>query len=121
MRVDDEIPRLRLEKLYEGLEIELFEVEPKLVAARVRRARLIEHVVEVAQGVRGLVDEVEIELPVEPFEETVGHFQDVEVLHRRVRQCLPEREFDGLGSAQMSGADGRGENENTRGHVESFS
>ena len=108
VRIDDEVPRLFLQELQERFEVELFEIEPQLVGALLGRTGQIEHVVEVAQDVRRLVDEVEVELPVNAFEETIRHVEDVNIAHGRIGQRLPGGQLDGLGGAQMAGADGRG-------------
>ena len=68
----------------------------------------------------GLVDEVEVELPIDSTEEAVSHFEDIDVPHGGIGELLAKRQFHGFGRAQVAGADGRGQDENTQGHAKSF-
>ena len=52
---------------------------------------------------RGLVDEVEIELAVNTTKDPVGQFQDVQVPHRPVGHKFTAGMLDRLGGAKVAG------------------
>ena len=79
-------------------------------------ARAIEQIVDVAQDMRGFVDQIEIGGAVEAAEGGVGEGEDVDVADEGVRGHLLEGQLDGLGGAHVAGADGGGEDEDSFGH-----
>src|SRR5207302_811004 len=72
MGVDDDVPRLGGEQVGELVEVQLFKRQAEAVAAGMRAAGLVEQVIDVAEDVGGLVDEVEVGGAVEAAEGGVG-------------------------------------------------
>ena len=71
-------------------------------------------VVEVAEDVRRLVDQIEVGLAVELAEGGVGQFENVDVADDGVGHGLAQGQLDGLGGADVAGADRRGQDEDAR-------
>ena len=115
VRVDDQVPRFLLEKLQKHLEVELFQAEPELVAPALGGGP-IEQIVKVAEHVRGHVDQIEIELAIEPAKEPVGHFQHVVIFHVGVGHHFSQGDLDSLGGTHMTCTNGCGQDQNARCH-----
>ena len=99
MRVDDQIPRLLLQQADERRRLSFSTARPQPIALACRAARLVEHVVEIAEHVRRLVHQVQIGLAVDAAEGGVGQLQHVEVRDHRIGRQLAQGQFDGLGRA----------------------
>ena len=83
MGVEDQVPGLLFEKADEGPKIESFHRQAKTVRAIAARATgLIHQIVEVAQNVRGLIDQVQVGLAVDTAKGGVRQGQHVEVSDR---------------------------------------
>ena len=99
----------------EATQVELLDGQPQAVAAiACPEGWAVEQVVEVAEDVRGLVDQIEVGLAVEPAEGGVGQFQNVEVADDGFGHGLPQGQLDGLGGAHVAGADRRGQDQDPR-------
>ena len=105
VRVDDHVPRAPLQQPEELPQVELLDQQPQAVALALRRGRRGRAGRRSTRDVRRLVDQVEIRPAVEPAEGGVGEVQHVEVLDGRRGIELPQGHFDGLGRAEMAGAD----------------
>ena len=85
-------------------------------------ARLIHQVVEKAENVRSLVDQIEIELTVKTTERLIGQLQDIDIANGRLGNDFAQGQLNGLSRSKMTGADGCGQDKNTRflAHVRAF-
>ena len=108
MRVDDQVARLVLEQPHERLQVELLDQQPQLVAAIApRKTGPVEHVVEVTEDVRRLVDQVEIRLAVDAAEGGVGQGEHVEVPDNGLGADLAQGQLDRLGRPHVPRPDRR--------------
>src|SRR5262249_24604827 len=99
-----------VQELHEGPQVELLEHQTEAVAAVLARfAGPVEHVVKVAQDVRGLVDQVQVELGVKAAEELIGQLKHVHVFDAGLRHHLVQSRLHRLGGAEVSGAHGGGQ------------
>ena len=112
-----DVPPLALEQVAELGEVELLDQQPQRSRLESGSAGLVHLVVEVAQDVRGLVDQVEVRLAVELAERGVGQREDVDVADHRVGRSLPQRQFDRLRRPEMAGTHRRTEYKHACGHV----
>ena len=110
MRVDDQVPLLALEEANQLAEVELFQGEAEAVAAVLAGpAGLIEQVVEIAEDVRRVVDQVKVSPAIDPAKQGVGQLEDVLIAHGGRGQHLAQGQLDRLGGPEMAGTDGRGQ------------
>src|SRR5688500_20167266 len=97
MRIDDEIPFAVTEKCRNLSQVELFDRQHHAIRALLARfAGTIHQVVKVTQGVRRLVDEIEIGLAVHAAEGSVRLRKHIDVLDMCVWQKLLSGELDRL-------------------------
>ena len=101
-------------------QVELFSDEPQPIGFLPGSVRAIHQVVEVAEHVRRLVDEIEIRLAVNPAKGGVGQLENIDIFDDGLGIKLPQRKFAPL-AARMCPAPTEAESTNTRLGIDSTS
>src|SRR4051812_13199321 len=107
MRVDDHIPSLAFNELAELFQVELLNRQSKPIRARLWLSRTVHEIVEKAQDVRRLIDQIEICLAIYLAKRGVGEGEHIDVANLRARgRNFAERQLNGLRRPQMSSTNG---------------